>query len=177
MNLVTTINGDETIVPTVRSLKEAQKLARDYPAVLTVGPRPNEVETFYHGNHLVVPFSDVEDENHWDRPRSHHVADIIAFGRENDGELLVHCHMGISRSSASAITVLVARGVAPEQAVRALAEIHPRQFVPNTLLLSLAGDLLNEPDLARIAMKYERYDRIHTGWNPLKYAPVVKTRA
>ena len=144
--------------PTIRNLQEAKRLARDFPAVLTVGPRPKEVN-FGHSNHLVVPVSDVVDPGHWDAPTTAHVQRIIDFGLVNDGPMLVHCHMGISRSSAAAITVLVARGVDPETAVRTLAHIHPkdRQFVPNDLIIAGAAELLGVPELPDLALAYEKY--------------------
>jgi predicted protein tyrosine phosphatase len=150
--------------PTIRNLEEATQLARDFPAVLTVGPRPHEVN-FGHPNHVIVPVSDVIDPGHWDAPTTAHVQQIIDFGLVNDGAMLVHCHMGISRSSAAAITVLVARGVDAESAVRTLAHLHPkdRQFVPNDLIIAGAAELLGVPELPEVAEAYAKYGWVTSG--------------
>jgi predicted protein tyrosine phosphatase len=150
--------------PTVRNLAEAKQLARDFPAVLTVGPRPKEVK-FRHRNHLVVPVSDVVDPGHWDAPTAAHVQQIIDFGLVNDGPMLVHCHMGISRSSAAAITVLLARGVDAESAVRTLAHLHPkdRQFVPNDLIIAGAAELLGVPELPELCVVHAKYGWVTSG--------------
>jgi predicted protein tyrosine phosphatase len=69
-----------------------------------------------YGDHarLELRFHHVIEEGYPDRsaPQQEHVADLLAFGRgllgvpHDDAHLLVHCHAGISRSTASMALVL-----------------------------------------------------------------------
>ena len=83
-------------------------------------------------------------------PRAEDVAAILAFGRELDpddlaeaGHLLIHCHMGISRSSA-AMTMLVAQAH-PEQDEAEVADhirsIRPIAW-PNLRMITFADEML-----------------------------------
>ena len=156
---VPTIDGGETIVPTVRNLREAAFMNEDFPAVITAGPSHREVR-FGHQNHLVQPFGDVSYVCK-QAPKWHHVEEITEFGVINDGPILIHCHAGMSRSTSSAIGVLLARGVEPETAVSALRSIHPknRPFIPNPIVIDLLAEMYDYPDLPAIVTKYERYPR------------------
>lgn len=156
---VPTMEGEETIVPTVRNLREAAFMNEDFPAVITVGPSANEVR-FGHSNHLVQEFGDVAHECSR-APKWHHIEKVTEFGLINDGPLLVHCHAGMSRSTSSAIGVLLARGVDPETAVSALASVHPRNrhFIPNPIVIDILSEMYDYPDLAKIVRKYEFYPK------------------
>ena len=69
-----------------------------------------------YGDHarLELRFNDVIEESYPDRsaPQQEHVADLLAFGRgllgvpHDDAHHLLHCHAGISRSTASKALVL-----------------------------------------------------------------------
>jgi hypothetical protein len=69
-----------------------------------------------YGDHarLEFRFNDVIEESYPDRsaPQQEHVADLLAFGRgllgvpHDDAHHLLHCHAGISRSTASKALVL-----------------------------------------------------------------------
>lgn len=84
-------------------------------------------------------------------PEPEHVAAILRFGDEvaagraecAKGHLLVHCHMGISRSTAAMLTLLAQ--TYPEESedklFERLAEIRPQAW-PNSLMLEFADDLL-----------------------------------
>lgn len=84
-------------------------------------------------------------------PRREHVESIVAFGEEmkrsaaehRDPHLLVHCHMGISRSTAAMATLLAqARPQEDEDRVFAsIAEIRPQAW-PNSRIIAFADDLL-----------------------------------
>ena len=154
--------GIEVFVPLVRDIDEAEFLQTAFSAVLTVGPSEREVQ-WDHPNHLVQTFGDYHIAN-GRGPKRHHVERIIEFGLANDGPILVHCHQGMSRSTSSAITIMVARGVDPELAVSTLAGNHPkgRPFIPNPVVVGLAAELLNEPDLLEISNSY--FDRGNYSW-------------
>ena len=84
-------------------------------------------------------------------PERKHVEAIVAFGEElvedlgegRDGHLLIHCHMGISRSTAAMTTMLaMARpDEAEDEAVARLLAIRPHAW-PNALMIGFADDIL-----------------------------------
>ncbi len=154
---IPTTNGAMTTIPTVRNLRESKILNKDFPAVLTVGPQLKEVP-FGHNNHMVQTFGDVAYDS-WQAPKRYHVEEIIQFGVDNDSDILVHCHAGMSRSTSSAIGILLARGVDAETAVSALRTVHPqgRPFIPNSIIIGFLSEMFNLPDLAMIVKHYEFY--------------------
>ena len=90
---------------------------------------------------LVLCFDDVHEATRSPcPPRADHVERIVAFARElpAGARLLVHCHRGISGSSAAAIGAVCARypGLSLDAARQRLHEVSP-QIVPNRLLLQL----------------------------------------
>jgi predicted protein tyrosine phosphatase len=149
--------GEKVIVPTVRNLREADSLAHDFAAVITAGPRDTEVP-WNHPNHLVCTFGDTSRPGRW-APTPNDVSKLVAFGAACDDPILVHCHAGMSRSTSTAIGVLLARGVTAETAVSSLAAIHPdgRAFIPNALIIKFLAEQFDEPDLPRIAYEFS-YD-------------------
>jgi len=98
---------------------------------------------------LLLRFQDI-DASQPDGPSAEHVAKIIAFADQvrsaharTPARLLVHCHAGISRSTASAYIALV-RDLGVERAAdafRALLRITINPW-PNRRLVSLADDAL-----------------------------------
>jgi predicted protein tyrosine phosphatase len=84
-------------------------------------------------------------------PEAAHVEAILTFGRSlaqgaaagSDGHLLVHCHMGISRSTA-AMTMLLAQSHPEEDEDRIFArltEIRPQAW-PNLRMIEFADQML-----------------------------------
>lgn len=138
----------------MRSLPEAAILGDGYSAVLTVGPYPWEVSYFEHPNHRVFSFEDVERHMHPGAPTLALVESAVRWGAGVDGDLLVHCHMGISRSTATAWGVLICRGGEPEASLLDLMERHPREpdgsprpFAPNRLIVAHIETVLDIPGL------------------------------
>lgn len=91
----------------------------------------------------------VEDLPDQVAPLEQHLADILTFGRrlsqaaEPAEHLLVHCHMGVSRSTA-AMTLILAQSRPDLDAAQALAEvvrIRPQAW-PNMRMLEIGGDML-----------------------------------
>ena len=88
-------------------------------------------------------------------PEQAHVAEILRFGTSlrqtaaegAEGHLLVHCHMGVSRSTA-AMAVLLAQ-VHPEEdedwVMKRLPGIRPQAW-PNLRMIEFADELLNRGD-------------------------------
>lgn len=79
-------------------------------------------------------------------PDAGHVAAIVQFGRRVRAHaaprVLIHCHMGISRSTAAAIILLADHGHAPEAAVEHVCAIRPVAW-PNLRMIELGDRLLN----------------------------------
>lgn len=84
-------------------------------------------------------------------PTKDHVAEILAFGdalaaeakADKERHLLVHCHMGISRSSAAMLSLMAQMDrQQPEDGLFArLREIRPQAW-PNSLMVGYADELL-----------------------------------
>ena len=96
----------------------------------------------------------------YDPPLPEHVERIVAFGKRmaplSDWGLLAHCEAGISRSSAAAITLLVAAGYHPGQAFGLVRRVCP-EMLPNRRILRLADDILGTGGLMhRMADTYRR---------------------
>jgi hypothetical protein len=148
----------QMILPTVRNLRESAHLHRSFPAVVTAGPHFDEVK-WGHQNHYVEVFDDVT----WGSraPSSTSVKRILNFTKSNRGKILIHCHAGVSRSTATAIGVALQRGFKPEDAVFGLLEIHPtnRPFAPNERIMEVLADLFDAPELPALADQ-----AFNTGW-------------
>jgi predicted protein tyrosine phosphatase len=85
-------------------------------------------------------------------PQPEHVQDILRFGAElsesrtgrTEGHLLVHCHMGVSRSTAAMLT-LMAQNRPDEDAdhlFQRLREIRPQAW-PNSRMVRFADEALS----------------------------------
>jgi predicted protein tyrosine phosphatase len=96
--------------------------------------------------HLKLGVNDVADPSAGtDPPARGHIESLLAFSRNWDGEqpLLIHCWAGISRSMASAYTVLCDR-LGPGREVEIAMAIRRRaaHANPNTLLVRHADEAL-----------------------------------
>jgi len=92
-------------------------------------PVPEAFGQFGEHEKLELRFHDVIEELPGQvRPREEHVAALLAFGRDlmaeppQDAHLLVHCHAGISRSTA-AMTLILAQHLPEVPADQILAEV------------------------------------------------------
>ena len=108
-------------------------------------PEPSAFGAFGEHVKLELRFNDIIEETPGMlRPSQMHVDELLGFGRtlpaEQDAHLLVHCHAGISRSSASMVLLLAqAMPDRPAEAVFAeVLRIRPNIW-PNLHILEL-GD-------------------------------------
>jgi predicted protein tyrosine phosphatase len=146
----------------ITNIEEAAVLALEFDAVITAGPAAYEVGApFDHPDHLVVEFDD-EIRRDWGGPTRADIRAILDFARERrDRSILVHCHAGMSRSTAVAIAILHDRGLPEADAFTAARAARPmdaiadeRPFIPNPLVLAHADAILggalvdHDPDLA-----------------------------
>lgn len=156
--IMTTLNTTDTVssdlLPTIVNLEEARERCHEFDGVLTAGPSYDEVLDFMHPVHKVVEFDDVVTSGFGYAPPSlAQVEEMIRWG-EGRARLLVHCHAGMSRSTATAWGIAIANGHDPLEAFTALrnnhpVEIHhvwrhggerlelrePRPFIPNRLIV------------------------------------------
>ena len=112
-------------------------------------PAPTAFGTYGEHERLELRFHDIiEEQPELQAPQREHVETVLAFGRDllregKAGHLLVHCHMGISRSTA-AMTLLLAQARPDRPAAEALAEvarIRPRAW-PNLRMVEFGDALL-----------------------------------
>ena len=102
----------------------------------------------------------VDPSAEWTAPEIEHVERLLAFGRtlpEAGGHLVVHCHMGISRSSA-AMLLLLAQARPDRPAADALAEVvRIRDHAWPNLRVVEIGDVLLGRDGQLVAAAVARY--------------------
>ncbi len=111
-------------------------------------PDPRQASCFRWRERLVLRFHDIiEPMNGLVAPRRGHIELLLSFGRRfpcrTSARLLVHCHGGVSRSTAAAAALLLqAHPDADEDDVLArIAEIRPQAW-PNSRMISHADEIL-----------------------------------
>ena len=96
-------------LPVISNIEEARKWNKDFKSILTVGPSPSEVQ-WNHQNHRIFEFGDTTNGPY--APKIKDIRDAVMWGAEQE-DLLVHCHAGMSRSTATAWGISIARGADP----------------------------------------------------------------
>jgi predicted protein tyrosine phosphatase len=111
-------------------------------------PEPEAFGTFDPHRRLELRFHDVIDaEPGYILPERPDVEQLLSFGRDlaegKSAHLLVHCHAGVSRSTAAATLIVAqARPDRPaEEALQAIVRRRPRAW-PNLRILELGDALL-----------------------------------
>ncbi len=113
-------------------------------------PVPDAFGAYGEHARLELRFHDIIEESNPDMiaPQQGHVADLLAFGRgllEHDHvHLLVHCHAGVSRSTAS-LALILAQALPEVSADRIFEEvlrIRPQAW-PNLRILELGDATLD----------------------------------
>ncbi len=119
-------------------------------------PVPEVFGTYGEHAKLELRFHDVIQGDLPDRlpPTERHVADLLAFGRGLTAEasaraphLLVHCHAGVSRSTAS-LALIMAQAlprVAADAILAHILRIRPQAW-PNLRILELGDPMLERRD-------------------------------
>lgn len=160
------ING--IALPTVRNLNESAIINPEFEAVVTAGPMSAEVD-WGHQNHRVWTFDDVEDDRYG--PQLNQVEEMVFWGAQHE-DVLVHCHAGISRSTATAWGIAIAKGLDPYDSLKSLYEAHPqdsgypqkRMFCPNGLLVRHLQDVFSDQSLIDIRYEVLKDDRRAIHW-------------
>ncbi len=111
-------------------------------------PDPSAFGAFGEYERLLLHFDDIVDESPGKAlPQPQHVEALLQFGRdivvEPRAHLLVHCHMGMSRSTA-AMTLILAQARPDRPAAEALAEVVRIRRVawPNLRMIELGDAML-----------------------------------
>ena len=95
--------------------------------------------------HLTLRFHDIDVPlPGYSPPEADHIERLIAFGRAcgDDGPLLIHCHAGVSRSSAAALIVICLGNEGREERCARVLREHGRHVSPNRRMVDLADALL-----------------------------------
>jgi len=115
-------------------------------------PEPEAFWTYDPHHRIEMHFNDaIEPGPGIELPQAQHVEEILAFGNtfqrdlaaRREAHLLIHCHAGISRSTA-AMTALLMQADPEETEERIferLVAIRPKAW-PNSLMIGFADDLL-----------------------------------
>jgi predicted protein tyrosine phosphatase len=124
--------------------------------VSILDPSTPEPEAFgRYGEHakLELRFHDVIEDHvpGFVSPGRHHVEELLAFGRDalaepgEHGHILIHCHMGISRSTAAAVLLLAAGRPdwSAAQVMAHIAGIRGKAW-PNLRMIELGDDILGQ---------------------------------
>jgi predicted protein tyrosine phosphatase len=116
-----------------------------------VTPEPSAFARFGPHRRLELRFHDVieDDRPGYVTPARQHIVDLLAFGQEmmragnRTPHLLVHCHMGISRSTAAAALMLAeaAPDRPPAEIVAEIARVREKAW-PNLRMIELGDALL-----------------------------------
>ncbi len=115
-------------------------------------PDPEAFAAYDPHHRTILRFHDaIEPGRNVVLPQIGHVEAILGFGRalghdadeRQDGHLLIHCHAGISRSTAAMAMILAQAhpGEDDDRLFRRLAEIRPQAW-PNSMMIGFADDLL-----------------------------------
>lgn len=125
-------------------------------------PDPLDFSRYRPHRRTVWRFHDIIDERPgMAAPQPTDVEAILTFGRETGGidHLLVHCHMGISRSTATAIILMAQHRPGREaEAFDHLSAIRPKSW-PNSRMLGMADTMLGR-DGALVAAMRAHYARV-----------------
>jgi predicted protein tyrosine phosphatase len=133
------------------SLIEAESLIRNW-ATRTV----SLIDRAYRGRfssgdpciHCIMKFDDVEADIPslgMIAPTVVDIQNVLRYtaGMTDQDRLLVHCHQGISRSTAMAISILVQYGMEPAAALESILSIRPQMW-PNLTVIRLADEAMGQ---------------------------------
>ena len=96
--------------------------------------------------HLILTFDDIIRPREGEVcPTKEQIESILEFTADiKEGEkVLIHCHGGVSRSTAVAVIVLVQHGDSPGQALARVLQLR-KQAWPNELIIKFGDELLEK---------------------------------
>ena len=111
-------------------------------------PEPDSLSRFDINRRLRLRFHDViESQPGWIAPERWDIELLLAFSRDltmaNEAHLLVHCHAGVSRSTAAAILVMAQTcpDRPADEVLREVVRLRPRAW-PNLRILEFGDEIL-----------------------------------
>lgn len=114
-------------------------------------PEPDAFGRYGEHARLELRFHDIIEERipGYESPQPHHIEALLDFGREMGRQpegrvhLLVHCHMGISRSTAASVLLLTQAepGWPLAEIMAEVARIRPKAW-PNLRMIELGDHIL-----------------------------------
>lgn len=116
-------------------------------------PEPMAFARYGDHERLELRFHDIIEERvpGYESPQQHHIDALLAFGRdigaaraaERDLHILVHCHMGISRSTAASVLLLTQAEPdwSADSVMAEVARIRPKAW-PNLRMIELGDRML-----------------------------------
>ena len=130
----------------VTDCKTSKQIQNEFDHVIgMLDPCERSWQTFpQHPSRFMVWFTDTVHSSP-SCPSIHHIRHIIELFKIHNmhkGNVLIHCHAGISRSTAVAIGLLVMQGIAPEMAFKLIHDQRPRMW-PNELILKHFDEALH----------------------------------
>lgn len=131
----------------------AKKLTQQYPGQLNVisVERTEPVDAELCKNHLQLRIDDLKDKHITNVdalkakgmifPEMSDILSAIEFDKKCGHKIhIIHCHAGISRSTAIGYAILRSRGDSKEMALRKIMEIAPNAL-PNSRIVRMTDDL------------------------------------
>jgi predicted protein tyrosine phosphatase len=166
------MNNADTIIPSRRSVCGIEELpgfhAEGVTHVLSlVDPDLAEIDAFgrfSHHHRTILRFHDIlAPRPGWVMPEPDHVAEILRFGARAGGwnskqadaqHMLVHCHMGVSRSTAAMLTLMAQAHpeAGADQLFAELRAIRPQAW-PNSRMIRFADDALGRAGQLNSALR------------------------
>jgi predicted protein tyrosine phosphatase len=137
-------------------------------------PKIDTFQTYGQHHRKTLRFHDIIDPQEGKiLPTPEHMAAILRFGSDlvssstdrEDGHLLVHCHRGVSRSTAAMLSLLaqVYPNGNEDQLFTRLRQIRPQAW-PNSLMIRYADDLLGRE--GRLVMALRRHYNHQIKYDP-----------
>jgi predicted protein tyrosine phosphatase len=131
-------------------------------------PDPDDFALYGPHRRMVYRFDDVVEVGFgYTAPTRRDVVSILKLGRqlldEPPGQLLIHCHAGVSRSTATAAILMAQKNAGREREVfEELERVRPRSW-PNALMLRMADALLQRDGalLAELSAHQRRIARAY----------------
>jgi predicted protein tyrosine phosphatase len=130
-------------------------------------PEPDAFGRYGEHAHLELRFHDIIEERvpGYESPQPHHIDALLAFGRdieasrsEHEVHVLVHCHMGISRSTAASVLLLTQAEPdwAADRVMAEVARIRPKAW-PNLRMIEIGDRILGrDGSLVRVVRARHR---------------------
>lgn len=139
---------------------------------------------FTCSKHLILHLHDVESQlkNEWVLGNPAHIDAILDFTKDLGAgdKLLVHCHQGLSRSTAASIGIMLQHGMDAESAYRYVESVRDI-LLPNGLIVrilderfGLGGQLV---DLVMNERRDKMRSRLESSVNINKHSNVVEMKA